>query len=121
METHVQSERYPSLVKSCSDYEDQVKEYIRHFENAESVKKNLQNKMKIAFSNVRGKRKEDPGIQIDMQPLHAETRAMSSITATGWKTLSASVAQASNAFITHQVSSTCDKIQNRVAFTNKVQ
>lgn len=107
MEAYTESERHPNLLKFCNDYKDQVKDYICHFDNVKHAKKNLQNKMRIAFVNVRGKKRRGLGIQIDLQPPHAEARVMSSITTTGWNTLSASVVQVGNAFISNQVSSTC--------------
>lgn len=102
METYIGGERYPSLLK--------VKDYIRHFEDVENAKKNLQKKMKIAFGNVRGKKRRGPGIQIDLESLYVEASDMSFITATSRDTLSVYV-----------VSSTCAYNIKQSLFYYKVQ
>lgn len=104
METFVTVERHPNLIKFCDEYKDQVKSFICNFESVENAKSNLQNKMDIAFTTVRGKNKRGPGIDIDLKALYAEARAMSSITATGSNTLAAAVEQSGNAYILNQVS-----------------
>lgn len=66
-EAYIKAERYPCLIKFCAIHKEHVKSYIFNFESVEAAKKNLHNKMKIAFANVRGKKKRGPGIDIDLK------------------------------------------------------
>ncbi|KAG0165196.1 hypothetical protein DFQ28_009108, partial [Apophysomyces sp. BC1034] len=102
MEAHVRAERFPSLLKFCTAHADPVKVYIRNFESVEAAKKNLQTKMKLAFSNARGKKKRGPGMDIDLEPLFAEAKAATVITVAGWKVLAASVQRLENAYVSEQ-------------------
>ncbi|KAG1136215.1 hypothetical protein G6F37_012147 [Rhizopus arrhizus] len=102
MENHIKAERYPNLIRFCDTYKDYVKAYICNFESAEAAKRNLQNKMKISFTNVRGKKKRGPGVDIDLKLLYTEARATTSITVAGWNTLAVSVEQLGNAYNSNQ-------------------
>lgn len=103
MKNYIKDQRYSNLIKFCDIYKDHVKAYICNFESAESAKKNLQNKLKIVFTNVREKKKEGPGIDIDLKLLYTEARATTAIKVTGCNTLAASVEQLGNAYISNQV------------------
>ncbi|KAG0930870.1 hypothetical protein G6F57_011489 [Rhizopus arrhizus] len=92
---------FVSFKKHSLRRSDYVKAYICNFESAEAAKKNLQ-KMKIAFTNVRGKKKRGPGVDIDLKLLYTEARATTAITVAGWNTLAASVEQLGNAYISNQ-------------------
>jgi hypothetical protein len=84
-------------------------------------KKNLQNKIKVAFINVKGKKKSGPEIDIDLKLSYAEAKATTAITVTGCNTLSASVEQLGNAYICNQVSPyLVKKMQDKIACTNTV-
>lgn len=103
MEAHIRAERYPSMIKFCSAHEEDVKAYIQNFESVEAAQKNLGNKMKLAFANVRGKTKRGPGLAIDLRPLFAEAKAASAITVAGWNTLAASIKKLGNAYASEQI------------------
>ncbi|KAI8644232.1 hypothetical protein BD408DRAFT_430650 [Parasitella parasitica] len=102
MEDFIKAERYPSLVKFCAAHEDPIKAYISHFENAVAAKKNLQVKMKLAFNNVRGKKKRGPGVEINLESSYAEAKAVDAITIAGWESLATSVQQAKEKLISNQ-------------------
>jgi hypothetical protein len=59
--------------------------------------------------------------QIDLKLLYIEARATAAITMTGWNTLTASVEQLEDAYISNHVSpQPAQKIQNKFACTNSV-
>lgn len=53
--------RYPSLIKFSNQQPETVKNHIKHFNTQEDAKKkkNLQHKMKVAFHNIKGKKKRE--------------------------------------------------------------
>lgn len=58
MEQFIKETRYPNLIKFSNQQPETVKNYIKHFNTEEDATKNLQHKMKVAFRNVKGKKKE---------------------------------------------------------------
>lgn len=104
MEAYVKAERYPNLMKFCAAHRGSVKAYICNFESVESAKKNLQAKMRFAFSNVRGEKKRGTGTDIDLELLFAEAKVATAITVVDWKVLTTSIQQLQNAHISEQVS-----------------
>ncbi|KAG1448129.1 hypothetical protein G6F56_009035 [Rhizopus delemar] len=83
MEDFIKAERYPSLVKFCAAHENPIKAYI-------------------AFNNVRGKKKRGQGVEINLESLYAEAKAVDAITIAGWESLATSVQQAKEKLISNQ-------------------
>ena len=99
MEQFVKVTRYPNLIKCSIQQPETVKKnYIRHFKTEEDAEKNLQHKMKVAFQNVRGKRKRGPGLDVSLSSLFAAAKAEDTIVTESWNTLGASVKTISRQF-----------------------
>jgi len=53
---------------------------------------------------VRGKKKRGPGVEINLESLYAEAKAVDAITIAGWESLATSIQQAKEELISNQVS-----------------
>lgn len=91
MEQFIEETRYPNLIKFSNQQPETVKNYIKHFNTEEDATKNLQHKMKVAFHNVKGKKKRGPGLGVNLDSLFAAAKAEDTIVTESWNTLGTSV------------------------------